>query len=348
MRIVVHAGLHKSGTTTVQAALHRAYGTVDPASGTWYPDGAAGFGPNHAAHVWPFLAATQGSAQGDRPERPLAEIVRDAEARGVRTLILDTEELARLREGDVPGLLGALGRRPAVIVVTVTTPVHRWAAGWQELPKAGHPGLPAAHEEHLAETLHLRTGALAAFLVLLPAARRIVRVVRTDPPEPDLPARIADLLGVPPPTIPEPARNRGLGTHVELVRRLNAAGLPAAPDPDRAHARAFALLAPAWRTRPGRPRDPAAWLPPAWLPAAAAAERDHLLAPPDGVVVEDPHGLLAGWADARPPAWMTELATGHWWPPLRERPSAAEVRWLVRWYRVRRTLARRLHRRVGT
>jgi len=341
MRVVVHAGLHKSGTTTVQHAFRAGY----PADGpVCYPAVDGAFRTGHARLVWPLMAATAANARSHPPERPLAELVRAAEARGAEAFVVSSEELTRIGPGDADRLTEALGGVPDVVLVTVTPPVHRWGSAWAEITKGGATERPADALPHIAATMHLAGGALARYIATLPARRRVVRVVRTDPPEPDLPAAVARCLGLPPPPGIHARLNASPGTRVELVRRLNAAGLPAQPDPDGRHARALALLAPAWRPRPGRRPDPAAWRPPAWLPAAAAAERDFLLAPPDGVTVEDPHGLLPGWAEADPPGWMVALGAHAWGPPFREQPSGAEVRWLVRWYRARRALVTRIGR----
>lgn len=341
MRVVLHAGLHKSGTTSVQAAFRAGF----PANGpVCYPAVDGAFRTGHARLVWPLMAATGTQAAAHPPDRTLADLVRAAAARGAEAFVLSSEELTRLGPADVDRLADALGGPADVALVTVTPPAHRWAAAWAEIAKGGYPGRPADALPHIAETMHLAEGALARYLALLPARRRMVRIVRTDPPEPELPGAVAAALGLPLPARMYPVINTSTGTRAELSRRLSVAGLPARPDPDGLHARALDLLSPAWRPRPGRRHDAAAWRPPAWLGAAAAVERDFLRVPQDGLAVEDPHGLLPGWADARPPAWMTALAERCWWPPFREQPSAAEVRWLVRWYRVRRALGVRLHR----
>src|SRR3954454_1668166 len=116
MRIVLHAGLHKSGTTSIQGAWHAAFSEPGP---VWYPKRPVGRLPGHHPMVWPMLDAYLDLEQTDlawarymRGLSPdvitLADHVRSAQETGVEVLLISTEELDRLQASDVPRFREAL------------------------------------------------------------------------------------------------------------------------------------------------------------------------------------------------------------------------------------------------
>ncbi|GAA5147021.1 hypothetical protein GCM10023340_18800 [Nocardioides marinquilinus] len=312
MRIVIHAGLHKSGTSTVQQAWGRAYAAGAAGAGdVWYPEG----GPGHHLLTWPLLGAFSQRRAPDLllaalerrpPADGLHRVVREAGDRGVGTLVVSSEDLDRLVADDVPGLADVVAGHEVLVVLTATRPVHRWASAWQELVKHGLAQLPRDAARHVTDLAALDPGRLAEVARLLPGDRTIVRLVRPSPPEPGLAADLARLAGLPPAVAPElAARNTSLGPDVEVLRRVNAAGLGLGPK----HGGRKALDAArdgglAYRDDPALAEG---YRPPDALWDAAATERDWLADPPEGVEVVDPHDQLAGWLDRRPPEWY-ELA----------------------------------------
>ena len=151
MRIILHAGLHKSGTTSVQAGWSAAYAEHPDVS---YPRRGHG-PPGHHDLFRPLLAAfSEGRAADLAGARAryalrggkgpgLADVVAAAARRGTGTLLLSSESLDRAVEEDRPRLVEALGEHDLTVVLTATRPVHRWCSGWQTLVKQGLAQYPA-------------------------------------------------------------------------------------------------------------------------------------------------------------------------------------------------------------
>ena len=318
MRIILHAGLHKSGTTSLQAGWSAAYAEHPD---VWYPRRGKG-PPGHHDLFRPLLVAfSEGRAAdlagararyalGGQQGRTLSEVVADAVARGTGTLLLSSESLDRAVDEDRPQLVDALGGHDLTVVLTATRPAHRWCSGWQTLVKQGLAQYPREAASHVLDFAALRPGRLQALSRVLPAVRRVVRLVRTSPPEPDLAAGLAEALGLPDAARAsgQGARNTSLGTDTEVVLRLNRAGLALGASREgrelleRLRGEGFAhrddeALADRYALPDDFDRlaaDEAAWLE---GPAAA-----------DGVEVVDPHHALGDWKDLTPPDWYAEIS----------------------------------------
>ena len=136
MRIVLHGGLHKSGTTTVQYEWRAAYRNGGRVR---YPSHPGTRLPGHHGAVWPLMDAFTQQIPTDivwarslrRSLYDLGGLVREADGEGVEVLLLSTEELDRLRPSDVPSFQQVLAPHEVVTLHTVTRPVHRWCSGWQ-------------------------------------------------------------------------------------------------------------------------------------------------------------------------------------------------------------------------
>jgi hypothetical protein len=200
VRIVLHAGLHKSGTTSIQDAWRHRYGDR---SDTWYPPPPPG-PPGHHRLARPLLAAfVDGHApdllgasvayhlRGRSVRESMEDVVAAAAERGVDTLLLSSEDFDRVRPEDAAGLREVFGGHELVLVVTLTRPVHRWCAGWQTLVRHGMPHYPADGAGHLFDFAALRPGRLVELTRLIPADRSLFRLVRPSPHEPDLATDLA-------------------------------------------------------------------------------------------------------------------------------------------------------------
>ncbi|CAN5397518.1 hypothetical protein BH11ACT8_BH11ACT8_26420 [soil metagenome] len=97
MRVVLHAGLHKSATTYVQSFWAQAYD--DPAGTCWYPTQHAGDATGHSWLVRPLLQAftaygdpdlVLGAARPADVATSLTDVVRAAVAQGTETLVLSS------------------------------------------------------------------------------------------------------------------------------------------------------------------------------------------------------------------------------------------------------------------
>ena len=313
MQVIVHAGLHKSGTTSLQEAWRRAYAD-HPA--VWYPPPPPG-PPGHHRLFRPLLRAfTDGLApdllgasiafQGRGGGRQtLADVLAEGRRNEVGTLLLSSEDLDRAHEEDRAALEQVLGQERVTLVLTATAPIHRWCSGWQTLVKHGLAQYPADAARHVVEFAALRAGRLAELVELIPASRRVVRLVRNWPPEPDLAADLAAALGLPDAgsAVAMPVHNASLGTDTEVVLRINRADLALGTDRvgrdllERLRGDGFD-----YRDAPGleeRYAVPAEVMEAAAVEAAWLGDLDSLL---------DPHGLLATWTDPTLPEWYRTIS----------------------------------------
>ena len=313
MRVIVHAGLHKSGTTSLQEAWRRAYAD-HPA--VWYPSpppgppGTTGCSARccgRSPTAGPLTCSARRSpsrAAGGR--QTLADVLAEGRRNEVGTLVLSSEDLDRAHEEDRAALEQVLGEERVTLVLTATAPIHRWCSGWQTLVKHGLAQYPADAARHVVEFAALRSGRLAELVELIPASRRVVRLVRNSPPEPDLAADLAAALGLPDAgsAVAMPVHNASLGTDTEVVLRINRADLALGTDRagrdllERLRGDGFAYLdAPGLEERYAVPDEvlEAAAVEAAWL-----GDLDSLL---------DPHGLLATWTDPTPPEWYRTISS---------------------------------------
>ena len=339
VKVVVHAGLHKSGTTVVQAGWREAYGAVGSA---WYPSDKRRPMPGHHYLVWPLLEAFVEPA----PDLVMARILRagklgslaatidEAANARVETLVISSEELDRIRPSDAGAFAEVLTGHDVTVLLTATRPMHRWSSGWQELVKHGLADYPRESSSHILDFAGLRRGRLEEIARLLPASRRIVRLVRTTPPEPDLAAGLAVAVGLPDPDRlgPSPVRNASLGTDIEIVRRINRADLAIGTKNDAGVDVLEELRGAgvAYVEVPGL-GDHYQPTPDFW--AAAEAEAGFLAreAGSSGVEVLDPHDLLPTWLDPEPPQWYSDISRREAVvPALDDAPRLEEQLWRVR------------------
>jgi hypothetical protein len=317
VRIVLHAGLHKSGTTSIQGGWKRAYGDHDE---VWYPPPPPG-PPGHHRLVRPMLRAfVDGLAPdlvrasvtfGEQRHRrqTLAGLVAEAQQRGVGTLVLSSEDLDRSRAEDRGGLRSALGDHEVTVVLTVTRPVHRWCAGWQTLVRHGLAEYPADAMRHVVDFAALRPGRLEELAHLVPGAACVIRLVRHSPAEPRLAADLAAVLELPDadraavPAILNPS----LGTDTEVVLRINRADL--ALGTDRQGTELLARLRGAGFAYREAPELAERFAIPAVVTQHAAAEAEWLRAAAASSgsaglpTVVDPHDVLDTWTDPSVSDW---------------------------------------------
>ncbi|MBF4765356.1 hypothetical protein ISU07_19670 [Nocardioides islandensis] len=317
MRIVLHAGLHKSGTTSIQEGWRQRYG--DPAttdSHTWYPPPPPG-PPGHHRLARPLLAAfVDGHApdllgasvsyhlRGRSVRQSMADVVAAAEERGVGTLLLSSEDFDRVRPEDTAGLRKVFGGHDLTLVLTLTRPVHRWCASWQTLVRHGMPHYPADGAAYLLEFAALRPGRLVELTEQIPADRSLFRLVRTSPYEPDLAADLAAAVGLPPVAGSPDAEvlNPSLGVDTEVVLRMNRAGL--AMGTDEAGQQVLRRLRGDGFSYREAPELAARYALPQALVEAAVAEQEWLGA----ATVLDPHDVLGTWTDVTVPEWYATIS----------------------------------------
>ena len=132
MRIHLHLGLHKTGTTSLQQVLLDAFGAADPRP-TWYPAPRAN-GPGHAELAW--RAAGYNNRVED--DRVLAKLAQTAVQGGCRDLILSSVEFRRAMPGKLDRL-AELGEFTRLLPIVTLAPIgRRTVSRWQEMTKHGH------------------------------------------------------------------------------------------------------------------------------------------------------------------------------------------------------------------
>ena len=354
VQIILHAGLHKSGTTSVQAGWSAAYAEHPD---VWYPRRGHG-PPGHHDLFRPLLVAFSEGRAADlagararyalRGHRGpgLADVVASATRRGTGTLLLSSESLDRAVEADAPRLVEALGDHDLTVVLTATRPAHRWCSGWQTLVKQGLAQYPREAAPHILDFAALRAGRLAELARLLPATRRVVRLVRTSPPEPGLAGDLAASLGVPDHerAAEQPMRNTSLGIDTEVVLRINRADLALGTSQEGKRLLAE-LRGDGFSYRDGAGLGERYALTDA-IAEGAASETAWLAAPGPGVDVLDPHGLLTDWADPTVPEWYAEISRREAVVPALEPREDRETQlWRVR--QERAAYQRRVQRERG-
>lgn len=317
MRIVLHAGLHKSGSTSVQGGWHAAFSELGP---VWYPKRPADRLPGHHGAVWPLLDAYNNVEPADLAwayylrgpgGRDLGDYVRRAEEAGVEVLLISTEELDRLQASDIPRFREILDGHEVTFLLTVTRPLQRWSSGWQTMVKHGLGQYPRDAAHHITSYCSLDMGRVEELSQILGAERSLIRVVRTSPPEEDLPRQLVEAVGVtwPEDVVVPPIRNVSLGPDIEVLRRMNELDLYLGTVEKGGRKRLRQLMESS-RGEVSVPGLAERYAPPPEFWAAAEAEQQFLAegAAAVGVEVLDPHGQLETWTDKTPSAWYQRIS----------------------------------------
>jgi len=269
----------------------------------------------------------------DRGVIEIEEVVSEARLRGAEHLLISSEELSRITTSEGARLKGLLDSDDVTILLTITRPAHRWYSAWQELVKSRLAETPEDSADKICTMTLLEDGRLEALLRAIPADRVVVRIVRTDPYEPDFAEQISSVLGIYLPEAPSPqlTTNTSFGANVELLRRLNAANESIAIDPSSLEARLHELEHPDARQSTEFSMQDGYDLPQNFAEIARGEQRllRHL---DETSVIElhDPHEQLARWDDITPPRWVEEIAQRSW--PILSDPSMSpsDLAWRAR------------------
>lgn len=298
MRVVVHAGLHKTGTTYVQKAWLAAYGRKKPQR-VWYPPPTQN-GPGHAA-----VAAWLCDYFGNVPSQPLPDIVAAAESNGVEWLLLNSEDFAHIAASDTARLHEAVGAAHSVtVLLTLTSPVHRWPSMWQEVVKHGGHWRQAECRDQLTALARMVPGGLRELIDAFAVPDVRVRLVRSSPHEVELATDLQRLAGLSDDVIRSPRRmpksdNRSIGheaTH--LLRALNEIDPRGLQGPLGQALLAALNSSPRWqRAASHGPVRLDEELQP-YVAEVAAAEAAELVTLRDTgrITLSDPHDLLRAWS----------------------------------------------------
>jgi hypothetical protein len=145
---VLHVGPHKTGTTSLQKALLKEYGSENPQK-IWYPIPAE-FGPGHAK----VARAALGRGGFSEPQPAIRQKIEQALQSDCDALILSSEVFADAYPNLLTSLADQTADTDAHIIVTLSPICSRSVSVWQELVKhkwqsplesaehlSGHPGL---------------------------------------------------------------------------------------------------------------------------------------------------------------------------------------------------------------
>lgn len=315
MEICIHAGLHKSGTTTVQHAFAATFGQMGR---VWYPVLGHPEAVNHAPLVWPYLLGVQDDPHFDavvhqRLGGPatLEAAITEASANGVEKLVISSESLAILTDYDVEGLRRAFLGHPVRVLFTVTSPLHRWASTWQELVRHGFGAAPIPAEALLVEISGMKPGQLAGLIGRFPADHKHVRIVSRESIDTRLVQSAADIFGLGPVEEASKPLNESLSDDSVLIAYLNSRGRTngALSHNDRQ------LIEETKREIGSRRIDDFSaddFALPDGVIATAEAERRYLASASESgeVRVHDPAGALSRWATVGLPAWYIRARDG--------------------------------------
>jgi hypothetical protein len=123
MRIVLHIGPHKTGTTALQRYLADTIGRRKPRRPDWYPL-VQGRSQNAAV-----LQALAGKTEA------ISDIAAQAESAGVQRLFLSAEAFCTAYPDRIPAIAESLRGYPLILVSTLSSPLRRAASMWQERVK---------------------------------------------------------------------------------------------------------------------------------------------------------------------------------------------------------------------
>jgi hypothetical protein len=198
VKVVLHIGLHKSGTSTIQKAWASAFSR---SKRTWYP--SLPHGPSHALVAW-WLREKQGVPA----RRSLVDVLAEAGSRRTETLLLSSEEFHEASAEQVDRLRPLLAGHDVQVLVTLTQPVYRWPSLWQEMVKHGWAAEQGKSLAAVDLPGVLGEGRLEDLVERWSLGEMTVCLVRQHPPEPELASRVSSLVGVGLPA--RVARRRGV------------------------------------------------------------------------------------------------------------------------------------------
>jgi hypothetical protein len=218
VRVLLHAGLNKTGTTYVQSTWLRTF--AEPQESVWYPT-PEDSGPGHAQIGWWI----RDRRNPPTPVRPLPGVIREAQRRGVSVLLLNTEALSGLREEQAQRLHVPLIEHEVTVLLTLTPPSHRWPSVWQERVKHGWSTSQAESRNWVTKGAGLLPGRLPSLITTYSKYEVLIRLVRPTPMERNLPADLLRIARVPfdqDVMVPGAELNQSIG-HAEahLLRALN-------------------------------------------------------------------------------------------------------------------------------
>ena len=176
LRLILHIGPHKTGTTSLQRALLKQFGSETPQK-IWYPAPEAS-GPGHAIAVWQLLGR-----KGHSPSPAVRQFIERATQSDCRLLIVSSEGFASTYPNKIKLLAEQISEVDLHIVVTLSPIVRRALSTWQETVK--HRSLLAL--DSAGDTILTRPGLapqlVRSFVDTFPDARISIIIANHNEPK---------------------------------------------------------------------------------------------------------------------------------------------------------------------
>jgi len=224
MKLVLHIGPHKTGTTSLQTVMCQTF-AKSKSNALWYPPPPE-YGPGHAALAWEIIGESDPQGAMTLLEQALAE----GEKARVSTLVLSSEELTRVPAKRLHVLHKLLGGISLELVITLSPFKRRVVSTWQERLKTR---LTEDLDDSVPDLLAMQPGLGTEFFrayknVLKPYRTWILVPPRTAFPEWLLNefwsvlVNVNPTLQVSPPWQSDTVRNRSLGAvEATLLMEMN-------------------------------------------------------------------------------------------------------------------------------
>ena len=222
--VILHVGLHKSASTSIQHAWLERFGWVR--EGVWYPPPSA-FGPGHASIAW-WAADRRDFAAV--VHTPVEAVLLAAERKGVDRLLLSSEEFDTLEPDQFTRLSNAFSGLRVTVVLVLARPRARFLSAWQELLKEGRSGAQNELFTDCCRLARLDPGWATGMVGALQPDAVAIRLIDPQRTDASLPERLLQRVGVDSPP-PGPASTPRRAANVGLDRV--SSGLLAAPERSR-------------------------------------------------------------------------------------------------------------------
>ena len=194
MKVILHIGLHKSGTSTIQQSWNNAFSRGKRVWYPWLPHG-----PSHALLAWWVR-----DKEGVPAKHSLVDVLAEASQRRTEVLLISSEEMHEATAEQTARMRSLLAGREVSVLITLTQPVYRWPSLWQEMVKHGWAAPQAKSIPQVDEPGVMGAGRLEELVERWGVEDTTICLVRQHPSEARLVERVSDLMGV-----PLPARLRG-------------------------------------------------------------------------------------------------------------------------------------------
>jgi hypothetical protein len=216
LKVILHVGPHKTGTTSIQSCLKSLFGNESPLPPTWYPPPEPR-GPGHAALADSLL---------NYDTSQLKRIVQKARSAEVERLLLSSENFCRIGDDSWRKIAADCFSGCAVTLVTTQNPMGpRISSIWQESIKQGRQATFESSVERILQDPGLSTTHIPEIARAIGASQAVVVYSRTNDPSRRLLENFLQAIGEDEDrlsNIDMLHENRRIGMiEVELFRRLN-------------------------------------------------------------------------------------------------------------------------------